>query len=84
MNVNIQIDSLRNNLVNMINESGLPIAVVELIVKDLYTKVQNAYIAEINSERMKDIKTPEEIQEQLKEIVPSPEELLEGVQNEQN
>lgn len=84
MNVNIQIDNLRNGLVNMVNESGLPIAVVELIVKDLYTKVQNAYIAAINSEKMKDIKTPEEIQEQLKEIVPSPEELLEGAQNEQN
>lgn len=84
MNINLAIDDLRNNLINTINESGLPIGVVELICKEVYTKVQNAYIATINSEKLKDAKSPEEIQEQIRELVPSPEELLEEMQNEQN
>lgn len=61
MNINLAIDDLRNNLVNVINESGLPIGIVELVCKEVYTKVQNQYIACINSERMKDMKSSEEL-----------------------
>lgn len=82
MNINLAIDDLRNNLINTINESGLPIGVVELICKEVYTKVQNAYIATINSEKLKDAKSPEEIQEQIRELAPSPEELFKEEQNE--
>jgi len=65
MNINVQIDDLRNNLVDVINNSNLPIAVVELVCKELYTKVQNQYIAVINSERLKDMQTPDEITKEL-------------------
>jgi len=65
MNINVQIDDLRNNLVDVINNSNLPIAVVELVCKELYTKVQNQYIAVINSERLKDMQTPDKITKEL-------------------
>ena len=76
MNINIAIDDLRNNLINIINESGLPIGIVELICKDIYTKVQNQYIACINSERMKDMDSPEELIQNIQNAVNN--ELAEG------
>ena len=69
MNINIAIEDLRNNLVNEINNSGLPIGVVELICKELYTKVQNQYIAYINSEYMKDAPSPEELTQEIQNVV---------------
>lgn len=69
MNINIEIDNLRNDLVNTINASGLPIGVVELICKELYTKVQTQYIAHINSERMKDINSPAEVINNIKKNI---------------
>lgn len=82
-NINLIIDDLRNNLVNMINESGLPIGVVELICKDLYTKVQNSYIGQINSARMKEMKSTEEIKQDIQEAINNNQKGLEDLANEQ-
>ena len=85
MNINLQIDDLRNNLVDIINESNLPIAIIELIVKDLYIKVQNQYIATINSERLKDMKSHEDLKQEINETIDRDEKELREVlaQNEQ-
>lgn len=69
MDINLMIDDLRNTLVDDINKSNLPVGVVELICKELYTKVQNQYIATINSERIKDMKSSEEMVNEINDVV---------------
>lgn len=82
-NINLAIDDLRNGLIDIINESGLPIGVVELICKEVYNKVQMQYIAYINSEKMKNIKTANELTEEVKEIIDHDEKELKEVLNGQ-
>lgn len=85
MNINLAIDELRNNLVDTINKSNLPVGIVELICKELYTKVQNQYIATINSERVKEIKTQEELTNEVNRIIDENQKEVREVlaQNEQ-
>ena len=64
-NINLKIENLRNDLVAMINQSELPIAVIELICKELYTKVQNNYIAYINTERIKEMRSAEDMAKEI-------------------
>lgn len=82
-NINVAIDDLRNALVSMINESGLPIGVVELICKELYTKVQNNYIACINTEHMKEMKNEQELAKTINDKVGETQSMLEELQNGQ-
>jgi len=82
-NINITIDEVRNALVDTINNSGLPIGVVELICKELYTKVQNLYIATLNTERMKDIKSEQELIKMVNDEIGEGQKTLEEISNGQ-
>lgn len=41
--ISIVISDLKNRLVETINDSKLPLSILELVVKDLYNEVNNAY-----------------------------------------
>jgi hypothetical protein len=51
MSINLAVDELRNKLVKNINESGLPLSIVEMIMKDLYLQVAEATAAQIKKEK---------------------------------
>lgn len=41
--ISIVISDLKNKLVETINDSKLPLSILELVVKDLYNEINNAY-----------------------------------------
>lgn len=41
--ISIVISDLKNRLVETINDSKLPLSILELVVKDLYNEINNAY-----------------------------------------
>ena len=51
MSINLAVDELRNKLVKDINESGLPLSIVEMIMKDIYLQVAEATAAQIRKEK---------------------------------
>ena len=51
MSINLAVDELRNKLVKDINESGLPLSIVEMIMKDLYLQVAEVAAAQIKKEK---------------------------------
>lgn len=51
MSINLAVDELRNKLVKNINESGLPLSIVEMIMKDLYLQVAEVAAAQIKKEK---------------------------------
>ncbi len=53
-NVNIVIENLKQQLVKDINDSNLPIGVINLIVNDLQWKVEKTYYAQLNSSVVKE------------------------------
>lgn len=48
---NTCLNNLKNDLVNTINKSNLPVGVLYYIVKDLFMDVQNAYEQALKNER---------------------------------
>lgn len=52
-NINVAIEVLRQQLINDINKSGLPIGVLYLIVNELQWKTEKAYYAELNAPAQK-------------------------------
>ena len=50
MSINLQITELRGNLIQQINDSGLPITVVYLLMKDLMSEIENMNSTVINKE----------------------------------
>jgi len=66
-NINLATELLRQKLVQDINNSGLPISTLYLIVNELQYKTEKAYYAELNSsaqeedvEQKEELKTEEE------------------------
>ena len=51
ISINLAVDELRNKLVKDINESGLPLSIVEMIMKDIYLQVAEATAAQIKKEK---------------------------------
>lgn len=47
---NTQLNTLKKNLINTINDSGLPIGICYYIVKDVLTDVTNSYKETLISE----------------------------------
>lgn len=41
--ISIVISDLKNKLIETINDSKLPLSILELVVKDLYNEINNAY-----------------------------------------
>lgn len=56
VNINIATEMLRQQLVQDINNSGLPISTLYLIVNELQWKTEKAYYAELNAPAQKIIK----------------------------
>ena len=48
---NIYLYNFKNNMVNIINNSGLPVGVVYYIMKDLLNDIQNAYENTLKKEK---------------------------------
>lgn len=46
--VNLQIEELRQNIVKMANQSGLPIGVVYYVMKDIMVDLENSYNNYVN------------------------------------
>lgn len=51
ISINLAVDELRNKLVKDINESGLPLSIVEMMMKDIYLQVAEATAAQIKKEK---------------------------------
>ena len=55
VNINIATEILRQQLIQDINNSGLPISTLYLIVNELQWKTEKAYYAELNTPAQKNI-----------------------------
>jgi hypothetical protein len=51
ISINLAVDELRNKLAKDINESGLPLSIVEMIMKDFYLQVAEMAAAQIRKEK---------------------------------
>jgi uncharacterized protein with ParB-like and HNH nuclease domain len=54
-NINIATEELRQQLVQSMNNSGLPISTIYLIINELQWKTEKAYYAELNASVQKEI-----------------------------
>lgn len=66
MNFNLKCDDFKSKIIEIINQSDLPIAVVYYIFQSVYTEIENTYFGTINSARLKQQK---EAIEKLKQDV---------------
>lgn len=48
---NTQLYNFKNDLVNTINKSGLPVGIAYYIIKDLFMEIQNAYETTLKNEK---------------------------------
>ena len=48
---NTQLYNFKNDLINTVNKSGLPVGIAYYVVKDLFTEIQNAYEATLKNEK---------------------------------
>lgn len=48
---NTQLYNFKNDLINTVNKSGLPVGIAYYIVKDLFMEIQNAYEATLKNEK---------------------------------
>ena len=63
MNFNLQCDNFKNNILNVINESKLPIAVIYYILKSLLSDIEVQYydtISQLNLVQQQNKKEKEE------------------------
>lgn len=51
MPISIVISDLKNKLVEIVNESKLPLSIIELVVKDLYNEINNAYKIQLANDK---------------------------------
>jgi hypothetical protein len=51
ISINLAVDELRSKLAKDINESGLPLSIVEMIMKDFYLQVAEMAAAQIRKEK---------------------------------
>ncbi len=61
--INLVVVCLRDQLVKDCNESGLPIKVVELVVKDLYMEVGRQALLVVEQERNMDAEDKSELED---------------------
>lgn len=48
---NTQLYNFKNDLINTVNKSGLPVGIAYYVVKDLFIEIQNAYEATLKNEK---------------------------------
>lgn len=54
-NINIVTEDLRQQLIRDMNNSGLPISTLYLIINELQWKTEKAYYAELNASVLKEV-----------------------------
>lgn len=64
MDFNLRCDNLKSEIIKVINQSDLPIAVIYYMFQNLYTEVEHTYFGTINSARLKQQKESVEKLEQ--------------------
>lgn len=62
MSVNLQIDKLKEQLTDIINNAHLPVGVIKFIIKDLYNEIEDIYERAVAQEKAQQSK--EEVTEQ--------------------
>ena len=50
-NLNFQIDNIHQNIINTIQNSGLPIGVMYFIIKSVYQEIEKLYLQQIMTEQ---------------------------------
>lgn len=66
---NTQLYNFKNDLINTVNKSGLPVGIAYYVVKDLFMEIQNAYEATLKNEKeMALINNAKEIEKVEEEI----------------
>ena len=65
-NINIVTEDLRQQLIHDINNSGLPISTLYLIINELQWKTEKAYYAELNASVLKETEQDTEAEEESK------------------
>ena len=50
-NANFQIDNIHQNIINTIQNSGLPIGVMYFIIKSVYQEIEKLYLQQIMTEQ---------------------------------
>lgn len=58
--INLQIEEFRENLITTINQSNMPISVVELVLKDLFTNASLGKQQQVEKEKKDFTPTAEE------------------------
>ena len=59
-NFNIQLNNLKNNLVNTINQSGVPVGAVYYLLKDILSEVTDSYKQTLAIEKQVEALTKED------------------------
>jgi len=54
-NINIATEELRQQLIQILNKSGLPISTLYLVVNELQWKTEKAYYADLNTSIIKEV-----------------------------
>ena len=54
-NINIATEELRQQLIQILNKSGLPISTLYLVVNELQWKTEKTYYADLNTSIIKEI-----------------------------
>lgn len=66
---NTQLYNFKNDLINTVNKSGLPVGIAYYVVKDLFMEIQNAYEATLKNEKeMALINNAKEIEKVKEEV----------------
>ena len=65
---NTHLNNLKNDLVTIINKSGLPVGVIYYVVKDLFMDVQFAYENALKNEKEIILKGIEEANKEIEEV----------------
>ena len=73
---NFQLENCKQNIINILNNSKLPIGALLYIIKDIYSELNSQYIASVNSyslqhpteeQKNTEIQLPQGVQIQTKE-----------------
>ena len=68
LNFNLQCDLFKNNLIQVINKSNLPAAVIYYIYKDIFQEIQKNYMGILNSQILSQNKKPVEIKSTTQQV----------------
>ena len=59
-NFNTQLNDLKNNLINTINQSGIPVGVIYYLLKDILSEVTDSYKQTLAIEKQVEALTKED------------------------